>query len=355
MSEIEILKEKIPLNSLAPPNLQALLEKAVIQPLKAGATIFEQGDTDKDAVYLLEGEVELVAADGSTRRISADGEQAAYALAQLRPRQYTGRAAQDSRIARVDGEQLDRLLAMDQLSGAWASADGIEVGELEIEGDNDWMMQMLRSPAFEKLPIENVSALLSKMQSREVKSGEVVIKQGDMGDAYYVIKEGRFTVARKEQGKVKILAELGVGDVFGEESLLAHAPRNASVIAMSEGELMRVDKEDFDALLKAPLVGSVGPGEAEAMLKQGAGLLDVRTPEEYRQAALRRARNLPLNRLRGALPALPADRPYVLCCDTGARSAVAAFLMSQRGFEVRVLAGGLQALSQWPGAPEPGE
>ena len=54
--------------------------------------------------------------------------------------------------------------------------------------------------------------------------------------------------------------------------------------------------------------------------------------------------NIPLAAIREKASALPSDKSYIICCDTGRRSAAAAFLLSQRGLKVNVLEGGLNQL-----------
>ena len=249
--------------------------------------------------------------------------------------------------------QIDRLLTMDQLSEDWAD-DGLEVDELSIDIDGEWMMEMLRGSAFEKLPAASMNEVFSRLESVPVTAGQIIIKQGEVGEYYYIVKSGKFNVSRKSpDGKVHILAELKDGDIFGEEALLSNAPRNANVISMGEGELMRLNKTDFNDLLREPLVASLPMPKAEVLMKQGAILIDVRTPGEFASGAIKIARNLPLNALRRTLPQLDKDKKYILCCLTSGRSQVSAFIMSQRGFDAVYLEGGLQALPSWP-APDKG-
>lgn len=351
MSELENLRGCIPINTLSASNFDALKSDINVWDYAKGTVVFEEGDDDDDAIYLLSGDIELKSANASKGRVvSAGTDEAKFAIAQLRPRQYTGTARSDIKVARINTQALDRSLTMDQMTDTWVGNDGFQVDELEGEIDGAWMMDMLRGAVFEKLPMANVNDLFSRMADVTVKAGDIIIKQGEKGDYYYVIKEGKFNVSRKMQnGKVSILATLNEGEVFGEESLLSKAPRNASVIAMGPGVLMRLSQKDFNELLKEPLIPSVGYMEAETMITEGAGLLDVRTEEEFLSAALKIAENIPLSQLRSKLDSLEEDKKYVICCQTGNRSHVAAFLMNQRGFDVSVLAGGLRSLPKWPG------
>jgi CRP-like cAMP-binding protein len=187
--------------------------------------------------------------------------------------------------------------------------------------------------------------LLLKLEPMIVKSGEVVIRQGEAGDHYYILKEGELTVARKDaQGKVKLVSKLKRGDVFGEEALLTGDPRNASIVAMRDSIVMRLAKADFEELVKKPLITHVTVEETQEHMRRGAALLDVRSATEFQQGAIKGSLNIPINELRARLAQLDPVRPYVIYCRNGVQSEVAAFLLRQRGFEVFVLRGGLESL-----------
>lgn len=351
MGYAQQLSGLIPMNSLNESNLNELVSGSSFEEVKRGDVIFKEGDTDGDAIYLLEGEVELKSKTGDfkPKMVKGGEESANYAMSQLKPRQYTARAILDSKIVRINSAELDRLLSVDQLSTDFVDDDGYEVSEMGGDIDAEWMMKMLNQPAFRQLPTENISEVFNRLEEVDVAQGEKVIKQGEAGDYYFIIKSGKFNVSRKyNNGKVQILANLAEGDVFGEESLLSDRPRNASVVSLTEGTLMRLAKSDFKQLLTRPLIKTVEQKEAEQMLQKGAGLLDVRMEDEFKRGALRVAKNVPLYLLRRHLNSLDRNKPYVLCCQTGARSAVGAFLMNQRGFDVYVLEGGLQRLQGSP-------
>src|SRR6185295_6531786 len=229
MADADLLKSLIPINSLRPENLQQLLARARIQQFPAKETVFKVGDTDPDSIYLLEGEMALVPEKGADRILVGGSADARYALAQLKPRQFKGVSKTPVKIARVDGAQLDRLLTMDQTGG-------YEVEEISSE-DSEWVFRMMQHPTFEKVPPGNLVALFGRLTPVDVKVGQLIIRQGDPGDYYYIIKSGRVNVSRKSEkdGKVVTLSELGEGDGFGEEAIVSGAPRNANVIAIAPG------------------------------------------------------------------------------------------------------------------------
>ena len=94
-----------------------------------------------------------------------------------------------------------------------------------------------------------------RMQEMPARSGDTIIKQGDDGDYYYIIRNGTCKVTRTSKtGSEITLAQLSDGDAFGEEALLSEAKRNASIIMTTDGMLMRLSKQDFNELLKAPML-----------------------------------------------------------------------------------------------------
>jgi len=192
-----------------------------------------------------------------------------------------------------------------------------------------------------------IQSLLIKMETLPVKAGDVVIRQGDSGDYFYTLHEGRCAVTRQDapDGEEQLLAELHDGDSFGEDALVSDAKRNATVSMLTDGLLMRLAKEDFIEFLKNPLVKHVDYEQASAMVDDGAVWVDVRTPDEYEHGALEDSVNIPLSCLRDELSELIFNSIYIICCDTGRRSESAGFLLSHKGLDVYVLEGGFPSLS----------
>jgi putative ABC transport system ATP-binding protein len=79
----------------------------------------------------------------------------------------------------------------------------------------------------------------------------VIVRQGDPGDKFYVIRKGSVDVTVSDGAASKMVATLGKGDFFGEAALLTGAPRNATVIAKEDVELYSLSKEDFQAVIAA--------------------------------------------------------------------------------------------------------
>jgi phage shock protein E len=82
-------------------------------------------------------------------------------------------------------------------------------------------------------------------------------------------------------------------------------------------------------------------GLVKQKIDAGATIIDVRTPEEFRDGAYPGARNIPVSNLGAHLGEIPKDKPVVLYCASGARSASAARAMKMAGFTDVINAGGL--------------
>lgn len=88
------------------------------------------------------------------------------------------------------------------------------------------------------------------LKSRPVKKGEVIIAEGEEGDAMFIIKSGLFEVRKGRGTNEKIIALLHPGEHFGEMALIDRLPRSASVVAMSDGELLVLPKDQFLKVLE---------------------------------------------------------------------------------------------------------
>jgi rhodanese-related sulfurtransferase len=230
----------------------------------------------------------------------------------------------------------------------WDQTGSYEVSELKGDssvGGDDWMTMLLQTKAFHKIPPANIQAIFMRMQQINYKVGDVVLKQGAEGDYFYVLTRGKCLVTREtplNKEGIK-LAELSVGDTFGEEALISDAKRNATVTMLTDGAVMRLGKDDFKRLLNEPMLDWVTPAEAEKIVRGGGHWLDVRLPSEFENHHYDDAINIPLYFIRLKINTLDPKKEYVVCCDTGRRSSAGAYILSERGYNVHVLRGGINS------------
>lgn len=341
----EVLQKLVPFSALSPLSLEQIIGAIQISHVDADEILFHEGDDDSEAIYLLQGAIQLSSYGQTEPRVISSGSDAArYAIAQLKPRHSTGTITKRSTIARIDQNTLDHIITMDEVSG-------IEVIEMDADEDVEWVFNVLSSTTFAKLPPANANQMLARMEKIDVKANQVVITQGETGDFYYLVREGTATIAKKDpSGTTTIVNELTAGDQFGEEALLSNSPRNATVMMKTDGLLMRLSRDDFNELLTEPILEWVDQAEANEMIAGGAELIDVRTAAEYRSGAINKSLNIPLSQIRQQAGNLDINRRYVIYCQTGSRSSVAAFLLNQQGFNAAALRGGLMDII--PESPE---
>lgn len=342
-ADATLLKRFTPLDGMKKENQASLARKVSVRSMEPGRVLFKEGEADKRTIWLVSGSVELREDDRLIGVIKADSPEARNPLVPGSPRKFTVRAMEDSEYLAIDSELLDVMITWDQ-TGTY------EVGDLQqqLQGSDgdDWMTTLLQSRAMHRIPPANIQAIFMRMQRTPCKAGEVIIRQGAEGDYFYAIVSGRCVVTRETPlNKDGIrLAELGVGDTFGEEALISESKRNATVSMLTDGVLMRLSKEDFRELMNEPILQWVSVDQAHELVGRGGRWLDVRLPSEFQNLAIEEATNIPLYFIRLKLTTLDKERPYIVYCDTGRRSSAAAFILIERGYDAYVLKGGLSTV-----------
>lgn len=338
------LKQLLPINSLSPDNLRELSRKTYVETVVTGRYVFKKGDNDKKNIYLLKGELELLDDKTRIKVVDSKSDEALKPLVHTKPRPLSARAVRDSEFIAVDSNLLDIMLTWSQ-TGTYHVEELHSDSNQQEESDDDWMTQLLNTNAFHKVPPANIQAIFMRMESVEYKAGDAVIEQGDEGEYFYVIKNGRALVTRSTPANPKgiKLAELTSGDSFGEEALISDSKRNATVTMLCKSTLVRLSKNDFISLLNEPIQDLTKFDEAAALVASGKAVwLDVRLPSEYKLSRIKGSQSMPLISMRLKMKTLDKTKKYIICCDTGRRSSAAAFILSEHGYNCIVLENGLQ-------------
>ncbi len=106
------------------------------------------------------------------------------------------------------------------------------------------------TPIFNGLSSHDREDIINMFELVIVEAGVTVIKEGEIGDAMYVVKDGELEVSTADKnGRQTILAHLGEGDVFGEVSVITAKPRTATVKTVKKSRLMKLKKEDFQRIV----------------------------------------------------------------------------------------------------------
>jgi len=302
-----------------------------------GERIIFPAGTEDDFLFLIKGDV-IISDDNGKRRKQVDATEEPYQF-DLQAGEISIRTTNSAVICRGNGLMVDDFLALDELARGDISDQLDNAGEL--------LLKLRETQTFRTLPIENAFQALSRMSKVKVAEGEEVVRQYAKGDAYYIINEGKAEVWREEldDDEPVMVAELGYGDAFGEEALVMSGARNATVKMITDGEVLKLGKADFDELISQTMVESVTPAAAKTMIEGGSRILDVRYEEEYEESFIPGSTLIPLPDLRARVAELDAATTYLVLCKMGSRAAAATLLFKQRGFDVKVIEGGIV---DWP-------
>ena len=326
--DIDSLKRFYPLDELDADRLAELARSALTYRLNKGQSISILAGKDQ-TVYLLAGEVIRSPGAADAERIKAGTIRACQPL--ITPEQRNRVVADtDVTIVCVDAERLEFL----RNSGG---VSGLVVDEIETGGSKEWVDSLLHSGVVLNLSPSSIQALMSAVESVEYVAGQVIFRQGEQSNYYFIISRGKCLVSRHRDGVVEdqILARLGPGDAFGEESLIANSTHGATVTMEESGLLLRLDRNNFKKLLEQPLVHGVGFEAAEGLKAKGAVLLDVRPAREFARDG--QGLNIPFTELREQIHTLARDKHYIVVSDDNRTSAVAAFLLGQKQLQVSML------------------
>ncbi len=144
----------------------------------------------------------------------------------------------DNRILNV----ADRLVNM---------VDGHIVSNIRVRETMIICASLKKCSIFKDMSPSDLSDVAQKMKEERFAPGSSIIRQGDIGDKFYVIAEGTTDVLADSGSGSRAVASLGSGGFFGEVALLRDQPRNASVVARDEVLVYSLAKPDFLAAVKA--------------------------------------------------------------------------------------------------------
>jgi putative peptide zinc metalloprotease protein len=207
-----------------------------------GQAVFRRGDA-ADAFYVVRsGTIRIEdenEADGDTVVLTTLGRGDAFGelgLLGSAPRAATARAEGRTTLFRVDKASFDRLLADDITAPSFAPT-------------MQAYAELRALSVFRGLSTADLALVLEHGTWVAVSPGEVLIRQGEPGDAFYALGAGQVDVVRDDE----IVTTLGPGDHFGEVALLTDAPRNATVIAHTPARVFRLDRHGFTAVIAEAL------------------------------------------------------------------------------------------------------
>jgi ATP-binding cassette subfamily B protein len=248
MNDKHVTLDEMPLMTLLPPDLKKLVADCFVPArFGFGGEIVREGE-EADAVYVLtEGRARMVKRGANGEEIALNvikpgetfGATGLLNPAALGKRATTVRASSD-----VEAYKLDPALFQALLANHPEIKRYVELEQRQRELGN---FIKLYTP-LAKLPAEAVKLLAQEAESVTVKAGDIIFHQGDAIGPMFVIEEGRCKVWETQGARQRELAFLRKGELFGELSMIRNQPRRATVEAMSDGRLLRINEATFGKL-----------------------------------------------------------------------------------------------------------
>ena len=209
-------KKLEPISSLNDEQIKELVSQSLVDKVSEGCSLL--GDVEDDeALYLLSGAVEATLHDGSPRLLKGGSQDALYPLNSDQNNFRMALTRTPVVVAHVDKDLLDIMLTWAQISAPETEVLMSEDGIITVN-KADWLNTMFKSPTFRILPAPNIEELLARLEPIRVRSGDVIIRQGEQGDYFYMIDKGVAMVTHTPENDEEsvTMAELGEGATFGE-------------------------------------------------------------------------------------------------------------------------------------------
>ncbi|KAK9322991.1 cyclic nucleotide-binding-like protein [Lipomyces orientalis] len=209
--------------------LQTILNVLEEKRIAANVTIIQQGD-EGEKFYVIESGTVDYYINGD--KVSSSGPGSSFgelALMYNSPRAATVMSTSPCVLWVLDGTTFRRIL-MERTASKRAMYEHFLREVPVLTSLTDW----------ERAKIADA------LKALEFGAGDVIIKEGDVGEHFYLIEDGEAEVYKEGEGKV---TELGKGDYFGELALLNDAPRAATVVAKTNVNVVTLDKSGFKRML----------------------------------------------------------------------------------------------------------
>ncbi|MGE5150836.1 MAG: ATP-binding cassette domain-containing protein [Rhodospirillaceae bacterium] len=136
-------------------------------------------------------------------------------------------------------DKADRLISM---------VDGRIVSDIMVHEQVRICEMLSQIDFFSRMGSDQLSHVAEKMQIRKFHQGDVLIREGDVGEEFYLLGDGQVDVHRSDAGDA-VVATLGVGHYFGERALITGEKRNATIVCKEPGMAYALDKASFKAAL----------------------------------------------------------------------------------------------------------
>ena len=242
----ELLRGTTAFSILSDQELDHLAERVELVHFTLGQPVVSTGE-EADAFFVVySGRARVIAIDnggeevtvGTLTRGNSFGEQG---LLTNTRRNFTIRAASDLAVLRVDKKDFEYLLRKQPMLREYFDK---YISEISIRNF------LKLCTALAPLSPQEIRDLLGSMEVIEYAANQAIIREGEAGDAFFILRAGSAQVIKDSNGG-KVLNQLRAGDSFGELALLTGQARAASIITNEQSSVFRLGKAEFDRILAA--------------------------------------------------------------------------------------------------------
>ena len=203
-----------------------------------GEVILQQNDYTDSVLAVVSGSVEIrrTAEDGTESRaavLTAGNFLGEMGLISGRRRNATAVAVGPSELLEVPRKAMLKLL--------------YSAPRVKRLVDEAFLLRALQNYLPPRVPVGDLWRLVAKAKVETFDRDQVVFKEGDAGEAFYLLRSGQVKLSKKSGDREVIVTYLVAGNFFGEAALVGDEPRSVNVTTIFPCELVRIDRADFAA------------------------------------------------------------------------------------------------------------
>lgn len=236
---LKMIREKLPLfKDLSDPQFRELIIDSTVHVKTPGEVVFERNDYTDTFWSVVSGSARVELPNGKGAIIDQGNFFGEIGLISGRRRTATIKVNDAAILLESPRKQILKLMN--------------SVVSVKKTLDEVFMLRALQTAIFPEADPKFLKSLVQKVKMKNFKKGEALFREGDKGDAAYVIRKGSVKISRKNlQGADVAQTYIAAGNVVGEMALLTEAdqPRSATVIAAVASETILIDKANFLELL----------------------------------------------------------------------------------------------------------
>lgn len=334
--------KKTPLmNSFSDENISLLLEDNPLKYAESGEIIVQRNTEMNDHLILIDGEIEVqrIWSEPNTNDKShtwtLTSKNNSPATLTATSNNIRVRALSNIQYILLNANKIDSLLG-------WVNQ------ETEFSQSSDAIKLMQKVVATHHFPKEVLEKIVDELMPLDVEAGEVIIRQNEKGESYYIIEDGEAEVIRTDpfSAEITVVNQIGAGDCFGEEALIQDSFRNATIRMLTPGRLQVLGRKAFEEHVQTGLVKEINADAAYQQLQNAnTQLIDCRYDMEYDDCRIANAKLIPLHELRDRIHEFNLETSYLVYCRSGKRSKAAAYLLQERNIKATSIMGGIK---KWP-------